>query len=213
MSNSRDLVSLARPWLPAVAGTARELAARGWAEANAGNLSLRIAAPAGTRGRPIDLPVPVEPLAGHCLLIKRAGVRMRDLACCPSDGLCAVTIGRAGGARLIGDSPSSELAAHLAAHAVLVRFKPADRVFLHTHPTNLAALSVIVAHRSLPRLLVRMHTEAPVLLQGLITALPFHPPGSLALARATARALRRFRAVVWASHGLAASAPDLAAAL
>jgi len=213
VSNSRDLDRLAKPWLSAIADTARELAARGWAEANAGNLSLRIAAPSGTRGRPIRLPVPVEPLAGQCLLIKRAGVRMRDLARYPSDGLCAVAVGREGTTWLIGDSPSSELAAHLASHAVLACSRPADRVFLHTHPTNLAALSLCIAHRSLPALLVRMHTEAPVLLQDLIAALPFYPPGSLALARATARALRRFRAVVWAGHGLAASAPDLASAL
>lgn len=205
--------TLARPWLAAVAETARALAERGWAEANAGNLSLRVAVPARVRGRAVRLPVPADPLAGHCLLIKRAGVRMRDLARRPSDGLCAVTVGPGGSARLIGDSPSSELAAHLAAHAALVRFRPADRVLLHTHPTNLAALSLIVAHRSLPGLLVRMHTEAPVLLQDLLAALPFCPPGSLALARATARALRRFRTVVWAGHGLAASAPDLASAL
>lgn len=208
MSTSTAIRDLARPWLAAIADTAGTLTERGWAEANAGNLSVRVPAPARAPGDPFALPVTVRALAGHCLLIKRAGVRMRDLARRPSDGLCAVTVGPGGSARLIGDSPSSELAAHLAAHAALVRFRPADRVLLHTHPTNLAALSLLVGHRALPGLLARIHTEAPVLLQGRLTALPFAPPGSARLARATARALVQFPAVVWPAHGIAATGLD-----
>lgn len=205
--------SLVRPWLDDVAAAARMLVERGWAEANAGNLSFRAAGSSFRRGTRIELPVSVPSLTGQSLIIKRAGVRMRDLADAPAPGLCAVFIIGPRAAQVVSGPPSSELAAHLAAHARLAVARAADRVLLHTHPTDLAALSLLVDHRRLPGLLARVHTEAPVLLEGRLTALRFALPGSVELAGATASALARYQAVVWPAHGIAASGPDFASAL
>jgi rhamnulose-1-phosphate aldolase len=213
MHRNQSAAAMARPWLDQVAATARFLVERGWAEANAGNLSLRVAAGKTVGGPLIELPVAVPALIGSCLVVKRAGARLRDLANAPGQGLCVVCITGPRTGRLHGGPPSSELAAHLAAHAALVKARPADRVFLHTHPTDLAALSLLVGHQSLPGLLARVHTEAPVLLEGRLTALPLALPGSVSLARTTARALARYQAVAWPAHGVAASGPDFGSAL
>jgi rhamnulose-1-phosphate aldolase len=213
MRANQYAATLVRPWLDGVAAAARMLVERGWAEANAGNLSVRVSASAARGGSLIDLPVAVPSLVGRCLAIKRAGVRMRDVAAAPAQGLATVTVVGPRAGRLNGGPPSSELAAHLAAHAALVSARPTDRVFLHTHPTDLVALSLLVDHRHLPDLLARVHTEAPVLLEDRLTALPFALPGSVNLARATARALARCQAIVWPAHGIAASGPNFGSAL
>ncbi len=138
---------------------------------------------------------------------------MRAIAREPAGALCAVSIDSSRKARVLHGPASSELTAHILAHDTLARHRPDDRVILHTHPTSITALSIGAAHRNLPGLLVRMHTEAPIVLQDALTALPFYAPGSLTLARATARALARRRAVIWYGHGIAVSAPALGAAL
>ena len=58
-----------------------------------------------------------------------------------------------------------------------------------------------------------MHTEGPVLLQDRLTAVPFLPPGSSSLGRATAGALEQSSAVIWPGHGMVAVGRTAAAAL
>ncbi len=204
---------VARKYSKTISATAGFLASHGWAEANAGNLSIRLKLPNKLTGRPLLLPLSVPELIGCSLLIKCAGARMRDLARQPSRNLCLVSIKTAESALVVGGRPSSELTAHLAAHSVLIQHRPTERVFLHTHPTAIIALSLRSSNHQLPALLERMHTEAPLFLPDNLTALPFYPPGSLALGKATASALVRFRAVIWYGHGIVVSATDLPAAV
>ena len=65
------------PYADDIALTASELARRGWAEANAGNISVRLGA---------------WPAVSD-LLVKRGNVRMRDLARNPAEGLCVLRFG------------------------------------------------------------------------------------------------------------------------
>jgi rhamnulose-1-phosphate aldolase len=58
-----------------------------------------------------------------------------------------------------------------------------------------------------------MHIEAPSLLGSRLTAIPFQPAGSAALAHSTAKALGHFSAVIWPRHGMVATGPDLSSAL
>jgi len=183
-----------------VALVAAELARRNWAEANAGNLSFRL-----------------ESRAGLTLLTKRAGFRMRELACEPGPGLCRVRCDARGRVRSVvphGALPTSELSTHLAVHRVLARHRPRDRAVLHTHPTALVALSLLVpVPGKLVALLSRMHSEGPALITGRVAAIPFHLPGSDALARATARAFHTASAVIWPCHGIVSAGSTLAEAL
>ncbi len=195
------LALLLRPWRDDFASVAAELHRRNWAEANAGNLSIRLL----TRG------------PGSLLLVKRAGARMRDIARNPDQGICLVQLDRQGRVCMVRPPdamPTSELAAHLAVHRVLARHRPKDRAVLHTHPTALVALSLLVRPRkALVALLARMHSEGPVLIQGRLTAAPLYPPGSASLARATAAAVSHSSAVIWPGHGLVSVGPTLNSAL
>jgi hypothetical protein len=121
--------------------TAAALDRHGWAEAGAGNLSLRLDAPllAGPRYR---LPMAAPYLCRTALLIKQGGAWMRDIARTPTEGLCLVQIddrGESCTVRPANARPTSELASHVAAHNRLAACRPQDRAVLHTHPTEWGA--------------------------------------------------------------------------
>jgi|WetSurMetagenome_2_1015567.scaffolds.fasta_scaffold80656_4 rhamnulose-1-phosphate aldolase len=189
------------PYASDIAMVANELARRGWAEANAGNISVRLGAWPGV----------------STLLVKRANTRMRDLACNPSDGLCVLRFGAGDRSYTVvpkGAKPSSELPTHVAVHDTLARLRHKDRVLVHTHPTALISLTHRFPNpKQLIRLLLSTSTEAPILLQDRLAVIPFLPPGSSSLGRATAEAIEQSSAVIWPGHGVVAVGPTAAAAL
>jgi rhamnulose-1-phosphate aldolase len=196
-----QLEKAVRPFTDDVAAVAGELARRGWAEANAGNISIRLG------------PGPVL----SNLLVKRANVRMRDLARNPVEGLCLLRFGAGDRSYSVlprGVKPSSELPTHVTVHDVLARFRFRDRVVVHTHPTSIISLTHRFPNpRQLVRRLLSTHTEGPLLLQDRLTMIPFLPPGSLALGRATGDEMETFSAVIWPGHGIVAVGPTASAAL
>ena len=208
---------LAGRYAAMIARVAAELCRRGWAEANAGNFSVRVQALPETTGPVTRLAVARRRLAGCSFVVKRAGARMRDIALDPVPGLCLVQVtddGRAYHVLPDHTQPSTEIATHLAAQEVLLKSRQSDTTVLHTHPTATIALSLMVANpRELVPLLTRMHSEGPLVVQGRVTAIGFAPPGTEALARVTAAALRRASGVIWPGHGTVTTGADPAAAL
>jgi rhamnulose-1-phosphate aldolase len=200
-SSAEELGKVARLHADDIAAVAAELAHRGWAEANAGNISVRLGA---------------WP-AVNALLVKRANVRMRDLARSPADGLCVLRFGAGDRSYSVvpkGARPSSELPTHVAVHDTLARLRHHDRVVVHTHPTALISLTHLVPNpRQLVGRLLGAHTEGPLLLKDRLTAIQFLPPGSQALGQATADAIECYSAVIWPMHGIVAVGPTAAAAL
>ena len=189
------------PYAQDIVTVASELTRRGWAEANAGNISVRLS----------------EGPILSSMLVKRANTRMRDLARNPTEGLCLLTFGAGDRSYSVvpkGTQPSTELPTHVAVHDTLARFRHHDRVVIHTHPTALISLTHRFPNqKKLIRLLLSTCTEAPILLQDRLTALPFLPPGTSSLGRATANALEQFSAVVWPGHGIVAVGRTAASAL
>jgi len=187
-----QLNRIVAPYADEIGLVAGELAGRGWAEANAGNISLRLG----------------EGPVLSSLLVKRANVRMRDLARCPTDGLCLLKFEAGDRSYSVlprNAKPSSELPTHVAAHDLLARLRPDDRAVVHTHPTSLIALSLLEPDPTrLLRLLLGAHTEAPILLQDRLAVIQFLPPGSSSLGRATAEAIEQSSAVIWPGHGMVA---------
>jgi len=200
-ATAAQLQKIVKPYADDIALVAGELARRGWAEANAGNISVRLS----------DGPILSS------LLVKRANTRMRDLARNPTECLCLLTFGAGDRSYSVlpkGTQPSSELPTHVAVHDMLARFRHHDRVVVHTHPTALISLTHrFQDQKRLVRMLLGTCTEAPVLLQDRLTAIPFLPPGSSSLGRATATALEQFSAVIWPGHGIVAVGPTAASAL
>jgi rhamnulose-1-phosphate aldolase len=104
--------------------------------------------------------------------------------------------------------PTSELAAHLHVHARMRARNQPFRALLHTHPTQLIALSHAPGIGRSPdrisRILWSMVPEVKVLLPEGAAVVPYALPGGEALATATADALVERRLVLWEKHGCVA---------
>lgn len=216
---SLDLVigSLAR-----VAGLLWE---KGWAERNAGNISVRIprAIPGHGRRRFRALARRFPALAGQALLVTATGSRMRDLAARPQRYMGLIRIDPAGGRYEVVWSgspepafePTSELVSHLAIHDLFLRRGRSNRVVLHTHPDEIIALTHTPAgrrERTLNLVLRRMHPEIGLLVPRGVGLVAYCRPGSWALGLATVRALYKHDIAVWSRHGCCATGDDPVAA-
>jgi rhamnulose-1-phosphate aldolase len=209
-----EVLSEHEPEICTVAGL---LAEHGWAEANGGNLSLRLCSSFDHAGERFPLSIPRPELEGHSLLLTTTGSRMREVAENPSENLCLVRIVDSGSSFLVeseGGEVTSEFPTHLAVHALLVRERPDHHALLHTHPTFLIALTHLTPDNSEIRdTLVRMFPEAALLLHDNLEVLDYRTPGSDELGVATAEAIRRVSGVVWRGHGMLASGANLSCAL
>ncbi len=199
---------------------ARILAERGWAEGNGGNFSIRLdkTCPISAKDTsPLDLPESFPSLSSCSFLVKTRGSRMRDVASDPIANVSLVTVSEDGSSYLHQSEkglPTTELASHIAAHAVFVESRPSITTLLHTHPTNVLALSHLLdTGIDLASALPRMFPEAALLLKDNLVQLPYITPGSRELADATKDSLLKVNAVIWSGHGMAAAGTDLASAL
>ncbi len=99
---------------------------------------------------------------------------------------------------------------------MLLEVRPRQRAILHTHPTNLIALTHIPEMRDaahLGDLLLRMQSEARIHLPGGLAYVPFNLPGSDALGEVTAQALRETNVALWHMHGAIATGESISRAL
>jgi rhamnulose-1-phosphate aldolase len=183
-----------------VAEVAQWLWIKGWAEQNAGNISVDVS----------DL-VHMQ----QCLLVTVAGSRMRDITKAPAKNLMLIDLSKSGkGFTLLwgGNSgrarPTSEIDSHLAVHALMRRKHMSQKVFMHTHPTHLIALSQIPRYaackKALNDLLFSAHPEVAIAMPEGIGLAPYRCPGSKGLSAVTLAALTRHRLVLWEKHGCAA---------
>ena len=205
----------AGPFLGTIGRVAARLSELGWAEANAGNVSIRLGERARLEPPDTELAAPLPELAGACLLVSGAGTRMRDVARSPLESLCLVRLGPGGTSyRRAGEvRPTSELPAHLGAHAALARAHSESRCLLHAHPTALVALTLAgFSDASLLSLLERTHPGFAAV-RDRVAVVPPHRPGTGELARATGDAIALRDGLVWPGHGMIAAGPDLDACL
>jgi rhamnulose-1-phosphate aldolase len=205
-----------------VGRTARDLWLRGWAERNAGNLSYRLS-PEDLSGAELreepwqDLGAHLPDVAGRSFLSTATGSFFRGLETVPCRDLGVLEVDENGRRyRSVwgyhdGGGPTSELLPHLRIHAACVRRgRHGDRAILHTHPTNLIALTYAVplTTQSLTRLLWEMHTECIVVLPKGCGFIDWRLPGSEEQARATEKVFEKRTLAVWEQHGAVAIGPD-----
>jgi len=210
-----------------ISATARELCFRGWAERNAGNISVDVTGLVGSDHHGLDdIAIAGEErsypyLAGRSLLITCTGSRMRDMIDHAEDNTCILRMDdRGDGYRMIrsphADSrPASELASHLGIHQIMRARKTDMAAVLHTHPTELVALTHIPRFKDeavLNRLLWSMHPETKVVVPEGVGMVPYNVPGSAELGEATVAAFENHRVVIWEKHGSVAVGRDLAEA-
>lgn len=201
-----------------LADTARWLWEKGWAERNAGNLSYDVTGVATTgSGAALGATKPFgeryPELAGRRLLVTAAGSRMRDLAREPDLGCGILRVAEDGAGYAVAWAgadafvPTSELPSHLAIHAVLRRRRTAPCAIVHTHPTELLALSHdprLADEAQLNRALWATHPEVVVVIPDGVGVVPYILPGSLAQGVAAGAAMVAHDVALWVKHGAVA---------
>lgn len=226
---SRQPSAIFRRVLAGAAEVAGLLWEKGWAERNAGNLSFDVtdlvpaADGAGDSAAATRLPRPFPELGGRRILVTAAGSRMREIAqdpdrfCgvlqCSSEGsLHHVAWEGCGAGAFV---PTSELPSHLAIHAALRRRRSPHRAIVHTHPTELLALSHdrrVQGEAQLNQLLWAMHPEAVVVVPGGMGVVPYFLPGTLEQGLAAGAAMERHDVALWEKHGAVAAGATFAEA-
>jgi rhamnulose-1-phosphate aldolase len=207
------------------AGIARILWEKGWAEGNAGNISVDVTTCVPTtlynfnRFPFTEREIGLAELSGRSFLVSGTGSRMRDLAVDPHKNAFIMRIVESldgyhtlwGGHVENGGEPTSEIATHLVIHQFLQRIGSRDTTVIHTHPTELIALThkAGVSEAALNRILWAMHPETKVLVPAGVGVVPYGIPGSDALAASTVKALGNHSIAVWEMHGCVAVGPGL----
>ena len=204
-----------------IASVAGWLWQRGWAERNAGNISVRIdkeelqqsVLPPQHPFLPLQKPFPG--LGGQSFLVTGTNTRMRDVAASPADSILMIRVNDDGtGYRIISPSadtplrPTSELTSHLCVHDMMLRKRPVHRVVMHTHVTELIALTQIrdlCDGLRLNRILLFMHPEARVFVPAGVGFVPYLLPGTATMGEATVKALEDHDVVLWEKHGVFAT--------
>ncbi len=205
--------------------TSSDMWEKGWAERNAGNISLRVKKEEiedkgqfNFDGEWLTLNTPMENIAGEYFLVSGTGRFLRNIQVFPEKNLGIIEVDNSGSKyRIIwgyegGGQPTSELPSHLLAHSVRKSVTNGeDRVIIHTHPANLIALTYArdLDTLSLTRLLWEMHAECVVVFSNGVEYLPWIMAGSDEIADATAEAFLKREIVVWEHHGVFASGRNL----
>ncbi len=199
------------------------LAKRGWAEANAGNMSIRLEPDQipslESTPEEFEMEHPFPALDGVFFLVTATHSRARDISMSPGETLGLLEIAE-GGTRYRCHwgvaPPTSEFPAHLAIHGMCLEGRPDMKAILHTHPPYLVAMSQMEDFQKpgdLSRALMRMHPEVGILVPDGIAHMDYEIPGTLELGVATRDALFDCNVAVWPMHGVVSLAPDLEKAL
>lgn len=196
---------------------------KGWHERNGGNLSYRI------EQKEIDLireflcetnpfheiGIKVEELAGEYFLVTGSGKFFRNIIINPKDNIAIIKIDETGTKYSIvwgltsGGIPTSELPSHLMCHQK--KLKKEHRVILHSHPTNVIALTFVLPQddKTFTHELWEMATECPVVFPDGIGVIPWMVPGGKEIAELTSKAMEYYDSVIWAHHGMFCSGKNL----
>ncbi|MFN2312998.1 MAG: rhamnulose-1-phosphate aldolase [Bacteroidales bacterium] len=204
-----------------IASVAGWLWQRGWAERNAGNISVRRDEVSLKQSEPrgehqlIPLQKSFPGLGGQLFLVTGTNTRMRDVAAAPRDNILLIRVNDNGtGYHIISPTadtplrPTSELTSHLCIHDMMLRIRPAHRVVMHTHVTELIALTQVkdlCDSLKLNRILLGMHPEARVFVPAGAGFVPYLLPGTATIGEATVKALEDHDVAIWEKHGVFAT--------
>ncbi len=199
--------------------TSGDMARRGWAESNGGNISLRLNEENfsyfnghSQKSNSITLPMAMPEIAGERFLVTGTGRFLRNIELFPEKNIGVIEIDKIGeayslvwGYEPIG-APTSELPSHLLSHCRMKeKTNNQSFAFIHTHPNSIIALTYAVAHlstKSLTKLLWQSHAECVVVFPEGIEFIPWIMAGSMDLGKATADAISRRNLAVWQFHGI-----------
>jgi rhamnulose-1-phosphate aldolase len=192
---------------------------RGWAERNAGNISVNISELLLIDNQEynslpyFDLPVSYNKLAGNYFLVTGTGRRMRDIAGRPSANTLLIKLNeKANGYWILTQKsediilmPTSELPTHLGIHQMISAKASQEKVVLHTHATELIAITQAKEYcnqKALNSILMQMHPETSIFIPKGVGFVPYCLPGSEEIAARTLKELEIHDIAIWEKHGV-----------
>lgn len=193
---------------------------KGWAERNAGNISVNVSTVFGDLTGKRDLhpeytmPGAFPELAGMSFFITGTGRRMRDIARKPLRNAVLINVNNDGtmyrmistDSHATGDvQPTSELSTHLGIHQMIARRQSQEKAVIHTHATEIIALSQLPFFKTpeaINRILWSMHPETMVFIPGGVGFVPYTLPGTDEIASRTISELQQHDVVIWEKHGV-----------
>jgi rhamnulose-1-phosphate aldolase len=202
---------------------AEALYVKGWAEASAGNMSLRLSVlpeaisklapdPKRIHAAALDM----TDLVGDYFLVTASGSRMREIAAEPEKGLCLVKIIDPKRFWLLdgGEKLSSEWPTHAGLHALFKENRNGERAVVHCHPLSLIVLSHIFAdEKDMNERIFRLQNETRLFVPEMLGLIPYAITGTRTLAKVSKEKLKKFRLALWDKHGVIASGRSLNQAL
>lgn len=203
------------PIIQSIMKTSQDMWQKGWAEANGGNISLRLEkeqvpiCPPKSDWIPLGCSLPE--LSKECFLVTGTGRYLRNIALFPWKNIGIIELDETASSYRILEGfeptgkPTSELAAHLMTHASIKKaYNNRKRAVIHTHAPSLIALTYALTLDSalLSKLLWQCHVECIVGFPSGIEFIPWMMAGSKNIGEATATALARRPLAVWQFHGV-----------
>lgn len=204
-----------------VAEIAQYLWQNGWAERNAGNISVNVndIIREDEFGDLSEYPVfplskTYKELAGKYFFVTGTGKRMRDLARTPMKNAIIIHISGDGnsytmisrhGSDTFQFRPTSELPTHLGIHQIIARRGSHEKVIIHTHANELVALThnpLLQSTKALNNLLWGMHPECMLFVPKGVGFVSYTLPGTVEIAEETIKTLEHHDIVLWEKHGV-----------
>jgi len=189
----------------------------GWDERNGGNLSyilydqdINEFLDTTQVIRKIPINFNARELRNKIFLVTGTGKYFKNVEYNPEENLGVIQISEDGEyANLLwgfldGGTFTSELPSHLMSHIERLKEDNHHRVVIHTHPTNLIAMTLIheLDEKSFTKTLWKLATECIVVFPEGVGVLPWMLCGNTDIGRATADKIKGFRACIWAAHGI-----------
>lgn len=200
-----------------ISKTASNMYRLGWDERNGGNISILLDISdvveyddTSAEIRTLPLGFDAAPLAGKYILVTGTGKYFKNVEDDPENNLGLIRVCPDGKtAQLVwgfadGGRPTSELPAHLMSHIARLESDPENRVVMHTHPTNILAMTYVceLDDNAMTLELWRMCTECVIVFPDGVGVLPWMLCGTNEIGIATAEKMKEFRIVVWGQHGI-----------
>jgi len=198
---------------------------KGWDERNGGNVSYRLTEEEvekyvdteNIKSR-FELEKAIPKLAGEFFLVTGSGKYFMNVSREPANNLGIIQIDQDGSGYSLhwgyenGGHPTSELPAHLLSHqARMLVTDNENRVVMHTHATNLIALTYVLEldSKTFTRKLWEMSTECLVVFPEGVGILPWLVPGTDKIGEQTAKLMKKHPIVIWPFHGVFGTGKNL----
>jgi rhamnulose-1-phosphate aldolase len=195
---------------------------RGWSEKNAGNISIKL--PISITEKYLHsavenkFAIAYPDLKGKCFYITGTCKRMYDISKSAIGNGVFIQINNSGSAYYIVKinsediRPSSEFYSHMGIHNLIAKRGSNEKVVMHTHSTEIIALthnSKIKSTEDLNRLLWGMHPEAIEFIPKGVGLVPYNLSGTQEIARLSIEEFNNHDIVVWEKHGILAIGKSL----